>query len=258
MAWRGISLFVVVAAVTLAGCGPSGSLPSPTTRATPAGPTATPRPLCPGRDGGECLGELQPGTFHTVTFHPEITYTVPADWANYEDLPGNFLLIPPGGDAAGVNPGTSDFVGIYSGIAAEKRECTGEEPAPGVAMTPAAIAAHWATIPSITVTATRPATIGGLTGLVVDMVPNLAHPGACTNNDGSPYGYEPLIVGVGPADLEHGMIKNLFLRVYLLSWTTTAAGLTTTGVVAIEMDDLHGGTHLDTYSKVMSAVTFGT
>jgi hypothetical protein len=228
-------------------------MPTPSASA----PTGTPRPLCPGRDGGECLGNLQPGTFHTVTFHPEITYAVPAGWANYEDLPGNFLLIPPGGDAAGVNPGTSDFLGIYSGIAAEKRECTGEEPAPGIAMEPAAIAAYWATIPSIKVTATHPATIGGLSGVVVDMVPNLAHQGACTN-DTSSYGYEPLIVGVGPADLEHGMIKNLFLRVYLLNWSTTAAGLTTKSVVAIEIDDLHGGIHLDAYSQLAAAITFGS
>jgi hypothetical protein len=259
MPWRGKSLFVVLSVVTLAGCGSGGSASSPTATATTfTSPTATPRPLCPGRDGGECLGDLQPGTFLTVTFHPEITYTVPAGWANYEDLPGNFLLIPPGGDAAGVNPGTSDFIGIYSGVSAEKRECSGEEPAPGVAMTPAAIAAYWATIPSIKVTATRSATIGGLTGVVVDLVPNLAHHGACSNDDSSPYGYEPLIAGVGPADLEHGMIENLFLRVYLLSWTTTAAGLTSTSVVAIEIDDVHGGTHLDTYSQLASALTFGS
>jgi hypothetical protein len=182
---------------------------------------------------------------------------VPAGWDNEEDLPGNFLLIPPGGSAAGVNPGTSDFMGVYSGVSAEMSECTGELPAAGVAFEPAAIAAHWAQIPSIKVTATRPATIGGLSGVEVDMVPNLAHKGLCTDTTSS-YGYEPLLVGVGPADLEHGMIKNLFLRVYLLSWTTPAAGLANTSVIAIEIDDLHGGANLDTYSQVASAFTFGT
>jgi hypothetical protein len=258
MAWRGKSLLVVLAVVTLAGCAPAGSSVSPTdTSSVSASPSATPRPLCPGINGGECLGNVQPGTYHTVTFHPEITYTVPAGWANFEDLPGNFLLIPPGGDAAGVNPGTSDFLGIYSGIAAEKLECTGEESAPGVAMEPAAIAAYWATLPSIKVTSTRPATIGGLSGVVVDMVPNLAHAGFCSD-DTSSWGYEPLIVGVGPADLEHGMIKNLSLRVYLLQWTTSAAGQTVKSVVAIEIDDLHGGSHLDTYSQVASGISFGS
>jgi hypothetical protein len=64
--------------------------------ATPAG--------CPNPDGGQCLGPIAAGTYSTVVFGPTITYTVPAGWANYEDLPGNFLLIPPGGDFAGIGP----------------------------------------------------------------------------------------------------------------------------------------------------------
>lgn len=255
MARRAISTLSFLAVLALTGCGSAGSSP-PATATASAGPTATPRPRCPGVDGGACLGDLRPGTYHTDVFIPQLTYTVPAGWANYEDLPGNFLLIPPGGDAAGVNPGTSDFVGVYSGIGAEMRSCTGELPATGVAFEPAAIAAHWAQLPSIKVTGTRPATIGGLSGVVVDMVPDLAHNGFCPDATSS-YGYEPLLVGVGPADLEHGMIKNLFLRVYLLSRSTTTAGQTNKSVIAIEIDDLHGGSHLETYSQVASNFTFG-
>jgi hypothetical protein len=47
---------------------------------------------CPNRQGGACVGDLEPGTYRTTEFTPRITYTVPADWYNDEDLPGNFLL----------------------------------------------------------------------------------------------------------------------------------------------------------------------
>jgi hypothetical protein len=68
---------------------------------------------CPNPEGQQCLGKLTPGTYKTVVFSPTITYTVPKGWRNFEDTPGNFLLVPSRGDLPGVNAGTSDFVGIY-------------------------------------------------------------------------------------------------------------------------------------------------
>lgn len=189
-------------------------------------------------------------------FHPEITYTVPAGWGNYEDDPGNFLLIPPGGSLAGVNPGTSDYLGVYSGVAAETKGCAGENPAPGVGPAPGQIAAYWARLPEVKMTAPRPVTVGGLSGVVVDVVANLGHKALCPDPSSS-WGYQPLIVGVGPASLEHGMIKGLSLRVYLLTWSTSAQGQNTTSTIAIEIDDLQGGSHLDAYSQLTSTFKFG-
>ncbi len=39
--------------------------------------------------------------------------TVPAGWANYEDLYGNFLLVPRRGTLKGVNADTGDFIGVF-------------------------------------------------------------------------------------------------------------------------------------------------
>jgi hypothetical protein len=69
-------------------------------------------PPCSNSDGGVCLGRLRGSLYQTVTFKPQIRYGVPSGWANYEDTPGNFLLVPPGYDLKGVNAGTSDFIGI--------------------------------------------------------------------------------------------------------------------------------------------------
>ena len=253
----------VLAVFSLAGCSTAGSSAPASTSTTaasrsPTSPrgTASP-PECPNPDGGACLGPLQAGAYHTVTFHPQITYTVPAGWGNYEDTPGNFLLVPPGGSLAGVNAGTSDYLGVYSGVAAEMQDCAGEIPAPGVGTAPGQIAAYWARLPTIRVTAPRAVTVGGLSGVVVDIVANLAHKALCPDPSSS-WGYQPLVVGVGPASLEHGLIKALSLRVYLLTWSSSTQGQKTTSTIAIEIDDLHGGGHLDAYSQVSSTFKFGS
>ena len=75
--------------------------------------------FCPNSEGGQCLGKLKAGTHKTVVFRPTLTYTVPAGWTNFEDTPGNFLLVPARGALPGVNAGTSDFIGVYTSVAAE-------------------------------------------------------------------------------------------------------------------------------------------
>jgi|HubBroStandDraft_6_1064221.scaffolds.fasta_scaffold27592_3 hypothetical protein len=251
----------LLAVLTLAGCSTAGATVSVSTSPTPAStasssPSSTTSPsACPNDQGGSCLGPLQAGTYHTVVFHPQITYTVPAGWENDEDTPGNFLLVPPGGSLAGVNAGTSDYLGVYSGVAAEMQDCSGEVSAPGVGTAPGQIAAYWAGLPTIKVTAPRAVTIGGLSGVVVDIVANLARNAICPDPSSS-WGYQPLIVGVGPASLEHGLIKTLSLRIYLLTWS--AQGQKTTSTIAIEIDDLNGGSHLNAYSLVSSTFKFSS
>ena len=256
MARRASSPVQLLVILTLAGCSSGGS-PAPASRSATAASTSNSAVACPNADGGVCLGPLQMGTYHTVSFRPRITYTVPAGWGNFEDLPGNFLLIPPEGASREVNPGTSDFLGVYSGIAAEAQACSGEMAAPGIGTAPAQIAAYWARLPAIKVTATRPVTVGGLSGVVVDIVANLAQHAMCPDPSSS-WGYQPLLVGVGPASLEHGMTRKLSWRVYLLSWSTSLQGQTITSTIAIEIDDVNGGGHLDAYSQVATTVHFGS
>ena len=129
-------LFAVAAAVVLGSCGNdrSGNEPKPSETAV-ARETPSPAPECPNDEGGACLGALQAGSYETTVFGPAITYRVPDGWANYEDTPGNFLLVPPGDDLEGVNAETSDYIGVYTAVAPTRSSCS-ERAAPGASRRP--------------------------------------------------------------------------------------------------------------------------
>ena len=203
---------------------------------------------CPNPDGGTCLGALSAGTYQTSTFHPAITYTVPSGWSNFEDLPGDFLLVPPSGSLGGVNVGTSDYIGIYTSIGAAAPGCA-DGYAPGVGFTPKSIA-HWFTRERGLVT-TRPisASVGRLHGLRLDMHLSSTWKKTCRYNHGKPT--VQLIVGVPPSGLVHTMIPHLTIRLYLLHYHA--------GTLAVEIDDVHKGhPHLGAYSRLLRQVQFGT
>src|SRR5689334_8891268 len=128
-----------------------------------------PAAFCPNSEGGQCLGKLKQGTYKTVVFRPTLTYTVPAGWTNVEDTPGNFLLVPARGDLPGVNAGTSDFIGVYTSVAAEAHSCN-PRPAAGIAAHPAAIARWIRQQDGIVSKPARPVVIGGLKGVSIDVV----------------------------------------------------------------------------------------
>jgi hypothetical protein len=201
---------------------------------------------CPNPEGGACLGPLVAGTYQTSIFAPQITYVVGDGWANYEDLPGNFLLVPPGNDLAGVNAGTSDYIGIYSSIAVADAGCV-EQGAPGVGTTPSDIAAELTGRLGLTTTPPEPVSVGDLEGVVFDI--RLADDWS----DVCPFAPDlplvPLIIGVPPSGLLHVMIPELTLRLYLLD----RSGST----LAIEVNDLSGGENLNGYSAIIDQITFG-
>ena len=103
-----------------------GSSPSPSAA------TATPRPPCtnPGF-GGACLGRMDAGTYTTASFTVPITYTVPAGWDNQEDEIGSLLLLPPGETLAGVDAGTSNYLGVYWDVYPLLADCATADPSVG-------------------------------------------------------------------------------------------------------------------------------
>jgi hypothetical protein len=229
--------------------------------ATPAGASAEPPPTHEASRSptfvcdvgfGTCLGPLTAGTYTTSTFATPLTYTVGDGWANDEDLPGNWLLIPPGAELAGVNAGTSDFIGVYDGVAAASADCA-ERPQADVGTDPEAIAGWLADHDGIAPVTLESVTVGGLEGVVVDL--RLADGYA----EGCPYeGFEgvpmvPMLIGdgTGPADLHHVVLGNSTTRLYLLEGPT---GRT----VAIEVADLPGNVGLDELDAVAHTFTFGT
>jgi hypothetical protein len=187
-------------------------------------------PGCPNDHGGACLGPLPAGTYSTTRFQPALTYTVPDEWDNEEDLTGNFLLLPPGGDLAGVDAGTSDYIGVYTSVTPDPGCAAGPD-----SLLPQAIAMCLAQNPTLQTTEPKAVDIGGLKGDVLDIT--------ATSGGGS------LIDGIPPSDFEHGIGPGLTIRLYLLEFGS--------GSLAIEVDDV-GSADLDSYSAVIEKFHFDT
>ncbi len=212
-----------------------------------ATPSASPTPACTNPEGGVCLNTVKAGTYTTAELVPQLTYTVPDAWQNLEDTPGNFLLVAPGYSLEGVNAGGSDFIGVYTSVRAENRKCGSEQEAssdePNVAHTPAAMAKEFQNRPGVVATKPKAVSIGGLSGLVMDLRMAADWKGTCFFAQ-SPY--VQLIGGAPPSSLDHGLGPGLTMRLYLL-----ARGDTT---LAIEVDDFAEGAHLDGYSKIVETM----
>jgi len=239
---------------------PARAAPSGATAATiPTGGTGSaawsdaPRP-CENPDSGTCQGELTEGEIYSTTdFIPGVTYSVPtAGWANWEDNPGNFLLVPPRNDLAGVNAETSDFVGAATSIAAGRfTDLSGCETASiaSVPNTPKGIATWMRNQPELDVTRPAPVSVGGLHGLVIDV---RTTPGArlptCTV-DGQRFTDFLLYVGLGPTSLAHGVRPAMMTRLYLLDFDG--------GTLAVQVVDIRDapGT-LRSLSAVAESLTF--
>lgn len=255
-------VLVGVLAGLLAGCvataapssGPTlGPLPSPSpttssaASATPeatasAQPSASQRPGCPNAGGGTCLGILNAGTYSTATFSPPVTFTVPVDgWANDEDQDGNVLLVPPGYDQAGVDLGTSDYVGIYSSLA-PIASCDGS---PATIKGASAMATYLSKQPALATTKPLRVAVGGLSGFMLDVRIAKGWKGSCSGN-GPDSG---VIAGLPPSEFEHGVGGKLAMRIYLLDDGDH--------VVGIEVDDISGGSHLAGYDSLIASLQFG-
>ena len=110
--------------------------------------------------GGACLGAIAAGRYTNTRFQPDLTYTVPAGWSNFEDYKDNYLLVPPGGTLAGVIDGTSDYVGVAtSAVLAD--DCDFNPPS-GVATTPSAFSEWLRGNAAFSTSNAHPATVGGL------------------------------------------------------------------------------------------------
>ncbi len=240
-----------VGLLVAAGCGgssSSGSSSQPASTPPPSGAQSSPPP-CPNPEGDACLGPISAGTYTTTVFSPKLTYTVPAGWSNFEDTPGNFLLVPSRGKLPGVNAGTSDYIGVYTSVVAEKTACTPYLGVPGVAATPAGIAKWIRANPGLRSTAPKAVTIGHLHGIVLDITQTKGAGLKCPAIPGPRY--VAVMMGVTPSGLDHGVIPGLRMRLYLLSYGS--------GALAIEVDDVRGGgTHLPEYSAVVRRFRFAS
>jgi hypothetical protein len=237
---------VFVVAVLLVGCGGSAERSASQGAAAhgTATPTSTPAADCPNTEGGVCLGLVDAGTYKTEQFWPRITYTVPDGWANYEDTPGNFLLVPPDGTLDGVDLGVSDYIGVYTAVLPAESRCS--ESAAFVDPTPAAIARAIRSRNDLHASKPESVSVGGLDGVVMDVGLADGWDKSCDFIAPKPFG--TLMVGSSPSSFHHGIVPGQTVRLYLLD-----NGHQTQ---AIEVEDFSGGEHLDRYSRVVEAMRF--
>jgi len=158
------------------------------------------RTNCPGPPGAPiptmCLGDLEAGGHVSAVFTPlaaafttpeqltpiyaRFAYAVPEGWANTEDSLITYVLQPL--DAPeNARISLSTYVVPHS----QSEPCS-EAVEPGVGRTPSAIAEWLATLPGLVVTAPAPITVGGLSGVMLDL--SLA-PGwtlTCPSSQGAP------------------------------------------------------------------------
>jgi len=182
------------------------------------GPHPSIAPTCPSPwDGGSCLGPLAAGTYRTTVFEDPFTFTVPEGWANFEDLPGQVLLLPPGGILQGVDAETSDYIGIDRPVGvgvAGGTNCDGIEP--GVGLDPASMAAALRTREGIHVTEPVPVEVAGLTGLMLDITDDPKSDAGCRDPEVS-FPIKSIIAGMPPADFAHSIGPGITMRLYLLA-----------------------------------------
>ena len=190
---------------------------------------------CPNPHGGQCLGRLEPGTYTTVSFAPAITYTVPAGWANGEDLPGNFQL-QLNDDAR--------YLGIYKN-ANVPFKCE-EHPDLRLSQTVSDYTRWLRRHPLLHVTTPVPVSIGGLRGVYMDISKAPGTRGKGCTYEGNT-GNVPIIVGGrGPAGLHHVITDEPGFkeRLYLLRYRQSN--------IAIEV--LPEGASLPEYLKALKPI----
>jgi hypothetical protein len=144
---------------------------------------------CPNKNSA-CLGDLDAGPHVSAGFNPfvprtawvanygALSYTVPEGWTNNEDCDGCYFLSKQG--APENDPTMFLFDDVVAHSQAQSCSTAAE---PGVGHSAAAIGAWLTTLPGLVATAPSPVTIGGLSGVTVDLSVSPGWTGTC------PYAY---------------------------------------------------------------------
>jgi hypothetical protein len=220
-----------------------GSVVALVAAATASGARALRANTCPVQDSGTCLGVLAAGTYTASSFRPQLTFTVPGEWANYLDIAGLYLLQPPGSKPPG-NFIAGSFVGLETSVAPEASDC--QSRVRGVKRTPTAILKWMKTKRSLVVSHVHAVTLGGLRGLVLDVRMRTGAKGCLSA--GATQRAAPLLVGVGPSSFDHEVAPHFAERHYLLGYRR--------GTLDVALVDASGGKQLASFNSVVATFKF--
>jgi hypothetical protein len=133
------------------------------------------------------------------------TYVVPDGWANDWNVPLGYALLPV--DAAETSePGIFVFLDVY---ASNQAACTGQ-PATGVGRAAADLVSWLGSLPDLTITAPESVTVGGLSGIRVDVAVTSGGP-VCSPGDYQLWvsDYSPLWWGLTPGHPQRHYLLDL-------------------------------------------------
>jgi hypothetical protein len=214
--------------------------------AATAGAVSTPRralSACPVPDSGTCLGKLAAGTYTARSFRPKFSFRVPAGWANYLDIPGLYLLQPPGAKPPGDSI-VGNFIGLETSVAPEAFDCRSR--VRGVGTTPGAIAAWMTRQRGLVISHRHAVALGGLHGVALDV--RMARGAKGCLSAGATTPAVPLLVGIGPSSFDHEVAPGIAERHYLLGYGG--------GTLDIQMIDTSDGRHLAGYTAIVRTFHF--
>jgi tRNA A-37 threonylcarbamoyl transferase component Bud32 len=218
-----------------------------TVAAAPAGILSAFSSLCTIPYRGTCRGEIAPGTYSTRTFKPGLTYTVPSlGWTNSADNNGQVGLIPPGGDYSSVDFGGSDYIDVFTSIATGNGRC-GD--GPGTVHTPEGFVRWLKQQPGFAPFTPIPVTVGGLSGVGVDLRFRRGFTKKCPWS--GPLPGQNVLTGLPPSpdNLNHSLPPgHAVMRLYLLHYKQ--------GTLGIEIDDVRDDSRLAVYKKVVESFRF--
>jgi hypothetical protein len=199
---------LVVAAVVAAGCGSSFAATSPSAN---------------GGSGVVEASALPAGTYTSKAFLPALTYTLPAGWDSPADAGDFFQLRPAGSQLAGI------YLFREPQAASQDPSCP-QTAVPGVGTSPKELAVWMRTLPGLVVSDPVPVTIGGLTGVSVDIGIADGWTASCPFANG--VSTVPLFVGV-QNDFRWVIAGSEQLRMALLD--------SPQGTVVVDVDAFDGG-----------------
>jgi hypothetical protein len=174
---------------------------------------------------------------------PDSGFTVPAGWANYLDIPGLYLLQPPGSKPPGDTIAGS-FIGLETSVAPEASDCRSS--VNGNARTPRAMSAWVARQSGLVLTNRHAVSLGGLHGVVFDV--RMARGAKGCLSAGATKPAVPLLVGVGLSSFDHEVAPGFAERHFLLGYKG--------GTLDVQVVDATDGKHLAGYAAIVKTFRF--
>ena len=182
------------------------------------------RSACPDASAS-CLGDLEAGAHVSANFNPFVhvtdyvydygrfSYVVPDGWSNIVDGRNGYILAEQGAPAD-----TALYLFATAYPKAQAAECSGSIDS-SVGRSASAFASWLATLPGLVTTAPAPVTVGGLSGMTLDMSVDPAWTGTCPFGGSEPKPYVSMFTNGETAEADNfdwGLVAGAGMRLFLL------------------------------------------